>query len=163
MGDVSPPVLQNCRCQDVPFLKKLPRCRSCHTVALEAYPGESWESLRLRAEVGKEFRREFLAAVAVHRGAKPRTFTAEAFQAESRTLLALERQFVFMTVAEFIEKYKVHPKLLQIPVDEIEDDSGRRVAGVCDERRVSASVQIEIASRVLYPDDRALVGAMRPA
>ena len=107
-----------------------PRCKECVVLVAEAWPGEDFESVRLRCETSRDFKREYQAALETMQGTRPRSFVAESFETERTLAFLLERAFIFVSEKDFETQYGMAPRDLPgVVVDTILGETGQPITG----------------------------------
>ena len=117
--------------QDVPWASVTRRgqqpvgsqCRECAELAGAAWPLKEWDSLCLEYRSSPEMQKQWNDAMAVKKGAE-RKFGLQSYQGESVVGYIAEREWDFMPLKKFIEKYEVDPSVAGIQVDSIETEFG---------------------------------------
>eukprot|EP00971_Amphidinium_carterae_P351925 6492339-Amphidinium_carterae.1 len=109
------------------------KCHRCKTALRRAYPLLAWDALVAERLASTEFAQEVAIVLSnydsLQHGA-PRPFPLENFEQHSQYGLRVARTYDFVTVDKFKADFQFTPEELGMTVDTIEDESGKKVAGV---------------------------------
>ena len=124
-------------CEDVKWFAKKKnssaptgsKCLNCVAALRQSFPWKAWEELCADCEASTSLKTLYSEVVQRYEGKMAKNFTAQDYHYHTVTGTAIERSYVFLTCAEFKEKFKVPGGQLGIPTDSVTDEKGQIVQG----------------------------------
>ena len=106
------------------------KCERCARFVAHAYPLKTWDVLISELKANPVLRDSVMEAMKVFCKEKPFRHRAEDFVAGTQCGYRTERHLLFMDAAQVEEKYGVKLRDVSVPIDVIQDETGKLVEGL---------------------------------
>eukprot|EP00971_Amphidinium_carterae_P333440 6468198-Amphidinium_carterae.4 len=107
-----------------------PLCKQCGEICAKAFPDKGIEECINLVKTSMDFRRQFSDARAVKTGKSAGSFRRQDVGSSTCSSISVKKLYIFLTVDQFEARFKVGPRALQLPVDNLWDEEGSPCSGV---------------------------------
>ena len=107
-------------------MKEVDKCEPCHKIS-RAYPGKTWDSLVKMFNESETFRKDWDKTTHTFetKGDDIERFLREVgLMSHQKTGISMEMWYWFLTVSQFLKKYKMEPKAIKVQVTIMKDERG---------------------------------------